>query len=50
MPSFFFDEDMTEVDTFPAVFDILAFVIDSFINALVEDTDRRHEFAHFINE
>jgi hypothetical protein len=50
MSSFSFDEDMTEVDTFPAVFDILAFATDSFINALVGDTDPRHEFAHFINE
>jgi hypothetical protein len=50
MSSFAFDEDMTEVDTFPAVFDILAFTTDSFINALVDDTDQRHEFAHVINE
>jgi hypothetical protein len=41
---------MTEVDTFPAVFDVLAFATDTFINALVDDTDQRHEFAHFINE
>jgi hypothetical protein len=50
MSSFSCDEDMTEVDTFPAVFDVLAFAIDSFINTLVNDTDRRHELAHFINE
>jgi hypothetical protein len=50
MSSFSFDEDMTEVDMFPAVFDILAFATDSFINALVDDTDPHHEFAHFINE
>jgi hypothetical protein len=50
MSSFSFDEDTTEVDTFPAVFDVLAFAIDSFMNALVDDTDWRHEFAHFINE
>jgi hypothetical protein len=50
MSSFFFNEDMTEVDTFPAVFDVLAFAADSFINALVDDTDPRHEFAHFIND
>jgi hypothetical protein len=50
MSSFSFDEDMTEVDTFPAVFDVLAFATDSCINALVYDTDPRHEFAHFINE
>jgi hypothetical protein len=50
MSSFSFDEDMTEVDTFPAVFDVLAFATDAFINALVDDTNRRHELAHFINE
>jgi hypothetical protein len=50
MSSFSFDENMMEVDTFPAVFDVLAFATDSFINALVDNTDRRHEFAHFINE
>jgi hypothetical protein len=50
MSSFAFDEDMTEVDTFPAVFDVLAFATDTFINALVDDTDQRHEFAYFINE
>jgi hypothetical protein len=52
MSSFSFDEDMTEVDTFPAVFDVLAlaFAIDSFINALVDDTNPHHDFAHFINE
>jgi hypothetical protein len=50
MSSFSFDEEMTEVDTFPAVFDILAFATDSFINALVDDTNLRHAFAHFINE
>jgi hypothetical protein len=32
------------------VFDVLAFATDSFINALVDDTDQRHEFAHFMNE
>jgi hypothetical protein len=41
---------MTEVDTFPAVFDVLVFVTDAIINPLVDDTDRRHELAHFINE
>jgi hypothetical protein len=45
MSSFAFDEDMTEVDTFPAVFDVLAFATDTFINTLVDDTDQRHEFA-----
>jgi hypothetical protein len=50
MSSFAFDEDMTEVDTFPAVFDVLAFATDSFINSLVDDTDQSHEFAHFINK
>jgi hypothetical protein len=50
MSSFAFDEDMMEVDTFPAVFDVLAFATNSFINALVDDTEPRHEFAHFINE
>jgi hypothetical protein len=50
MSSFSFDEDMTEVDTFSAVFDILAFATDAFINTLVDDTNRRHELAHFINE
>jgi hypothetical protein len=50
MSSFDFDEDMAEVDTFLAVFDVLSFATDSFINALVDDTDPRHEFAHFINE
>jgi hypothetical protein len=50
MFSFSFDEDTMEVETFPAVFDVLAFATDSFIIALVDDTDPRHEFAHFINE
>jgi hypothetical protein len=50
MSSFSFDEDMTEIDRFPAVFDVLAFATNAFINALVDDTDRRHELAHFINE
>jgi hypothetical protein len=50
MSSFSFDEDITEVDTFPAVFDVLAFATDIFINVLVDDTDRRHELAHYINE
>jgi hypothetical protein len=51
MPSFYFDdEDMTEVDRFPAVFDVFAFVKDACINALVDDIDRRHELEHFINE
>jgi hypothetical protein len=50
MSSFAFDEDMTEVDTLPAVFDVLDFATDTFINALVDDTDQRHELSHFINE
>jgi hypothetical protein len=50
MSSFSFDEGTTEVDTFPAVFDVLAFATDACINTLVDDTDRCHEFAHFINE
>jgi hypothetical protein len=50
MSSLSFDEEMTEVNTLPAVFDILAFATAAFINALVNDTDRRHELAHFINE
>jgi hypothetical protein len=50
MSSVSFDADMTEVDTFPAMFDVLAFATNAFINALVDDTDRRHELAHFINE
>jgi hypothetical protein len=50
MSSFSFDEDITEVDTFTAVFDILAFATNAVINALVDVTNRRHELAHFINE
>jgi hypothetical protein len=50
MSSFTFDEDMMEVDTFLAVFDVLVFATDVFINALVDGTDHHHELAHFINE
>jgi hypothetical protein len=50
LSSFSFDEDKTKVNTFPVVFDFLAFATVVFINALVDDTDRRHELAHFINE
>jgi hypothetical protein len=50
MSSFSFDEDMMEVDTFLAVFDVLAFATNAFINALVDNTDRRHELAHSINK
>jgi hypothetical protein len=30
--------------------EILAFALDSFIDALIDDTSHFHEFAHFINE
>jgi hypothetical protein len=42
MSSFSFDDEETmEVDTFPAVFDALAFVNDEFINALFDGINRR---------
>jgi hypothetical protein len=39
-----------EVDSAPAAFDVLPFCDRSLIDALVDDTNRRHELSHFINE
>jgi hypothetical protein len=51
MSSFSFDEDMTEVNTFPALFDVLAFVtVLLSTHWSMTLTRARHEFAHFINE
>jgi hypothetical protein len=39
-----------DVDSPLAVFDVLAFATNAFIDALVNDTNRQHELSHFINE
>jgi hypothetical protein len=45
---FDYDVDMTGLNT-PNDIDILSFTMDTFIDALVDVTSWRHEFAHLIN-
>jgi hypothetical protein len=42
------DVNMMGLDTQNDI-DVLSFAMDSFIDALIDDTSRWHKFAHFIN-